>query len=200
MDEISTLLRPWGGPTLSGLWPPNDKRSDEMLADADSTAWHFKLNRMPIPSAVTNRFLSPAPLPEPFASACAEPCRAERLPRLYAGRNEFDLLAAINLVTGLDQKDALNQQVVDALQALLDRVAFEDVPWSVEPAVKRNALLSFYAREASWLTKLAAQLPSSADGTFTYWRRLPDGARVEIRNSVIDARLSAQPMSSSSSN
>lgn len=181
MRSIPRPLLPWGGPTLSGLWPPGDPRATGLVPDLDSTAWHFKLNRMPIPSSVTNRFLSEAPLPSPFANACRAPaCTPERIPRFYAGDDAVDLLGAINFVTGVDEHDALNAQVKSAVDALAQAVESNAVEWSVHPPAARESLLRVYRNEPT-------------EGTvpeFVYRRRLPNGEPIEVNNRRIAALLS----------
>ncbi|MEO0815263.1 MAG: hypothetical protein AAFY60_20550 [Myxococcota bacterium] len=190
-ESIPKHLLPWGGPTLSMLWPPGGKLTHGLVPDLDSTAWHFKLNRMPIPSAVTNRFLSESPLPEPYATACVAPdCQANRIPRMYASGLHVDFLAALNFASGLDDADALNAQVKGAVSALESRLSPNDVQWSVRPEAARDALLAVYKGKMA---------PAKVTG-FVYRRELPDGAVVEIENSEVARLLATQSKSSSSSN
>ncbi|MEO1483640.1 MAG: hypothetical protein AAFU77_16140 [Myxococcota bacterium] len=183
-SSIPPVLRPWGGPTLSTFWPPGDSR--KARADADSTAWHFRANQMRIPSAVTNRFLSPAPLPEPFASQCTAPCRAARVPRFLVGDHGFDLLAAVNFAGALDAADALNVEVRASVAVLLDRAGPD--AWSVEPPAARQTLLSVYTK--GWLDLVPS---TEAAAEFSYRR-----GEVIAKNQAILRLL--QSTSSSSSN
>ncbi len=184
LRSIPKHLLPWGGPTLSALWPPGDPRASELPADLDSTAWHFKLNRMPIPSSVTNRFLSEAPLPEPFASACRPPeCSAARIPRFSVGSEEIDFLAAINFSTGLDENDALNARVLEAVRSMRAIIKAEAIEWSVSPAAALEHLMAIYDER-----KASGSVPE-----FVYRRSLPGGERIEVRNSRIAELLTKAP-------
>lgn len=198
--KIPDALAPWGGPTLSSFWPPEDKRAT--LSDADSTAWHFRANGMPIPSAVTNRFLSPAPLPTVYQGLCMHLCKSERLPRFFQGRSDFDLLAAVNFAAALDTSDALNREVqraVSALLAALRRTSNREIDWSVRPPTARRSLVRQYARGQPWvLPHLSLFGEDGPVVRFEYLRLQPSGERLAVQSKTLAIQL--QSTSSSSSN